>query len=392
MTKARARKALAIFVLSMGVTAVAAWFHVTDGAWVLGEWGLPGFEGMVAVTFGVMGFVIARRTSNPTGFIFTLLGVGSAIQYLTEAYSDAALNPASPLPGVNTTAWIAEWIWVPLVGVVGLLLLVFPDDRIGSRPGRVILRIGVVAAFATFVASAFMAPEIRTWGVDNPYAINSEEGLYDVTFNLSVMIFMLSLLAAAVRLAARLRRATGVRKQQLKWFAYAALFASIGLVFGAIPATSAVGSGFAVLGLIGISIASAIAILKYRLYDIDLVINRTLVYGALTAVLAVLYVVLVFGFQALLSPFTADSDLAIAGSTLAVAALFRPVRARVQDFIDRRFYRSKFDAERTLDAFTRQVRDQVDIDALSEQLTKVVSETMQPAHVSLWLRDAEAQP
>jgi hypothetical protein len=142
--------------------------------------------------------------------------------------------------------------------------------------------------------------------------------------------------------------------------------------------------------LIPISIGAAL--LRYRLYDIDLVINRTLVYGLLTAILATAYVALVFGFQSVMAPFTAESDLAIAASTLAVAALFRPARSGVQAFIDRRFYRSKFDAQQTLDEFSGQLRDEVDLATLSTRLTSVVSSTMQPSHVSVWIRPNEGAP
>jgi hypothetical protein len=134
-------------------------------------------------------------------------------------------------------------------------------------------------------------------------------------------------------------------------------------------------------------ICIARGVLKYRLYEIDVVINRTLVYGALTAVLALTYVALVFGVQTVLSPFTQQSDIAIAASTLAVAALFRPVESRVQDFIDRRFYRRKFDTHRTLERFSAHVRDEVDLEDVTQRLVAVVRETMQPAHASVWSRD-----
>jgi hypothetical protein len=144
------------------------------------------------------------------------------------------------------------------------------------------------------------------------------------------------------------------------------------------------------VGLLLIPLSMGAAILRYRLYDIDVVINRTLVYGALTAVLSGIYIGLVFGFQALLEPFTAESDLAIAGSTLAVAALFRPVRSRTQGFIDRRFYRSKVDRQKTIDEFNSQLRDEVDLSAITQRLAVVVNETMQPSHVSLWLRSGSS--
>jgi hypothetical protein len=380
--------ALVLFATTIVLTAAAAWLHLTaEHTAIADEWGLPGAEGLLAVATALVGFLIARRTSNPTGWIFTTMGLGSAAQYLTEEYSKAALAAGASLPGPGTAAWIAEWIWVPLVGSVGLLLLVFPDDRIESRPGRAIASFLVVGAFTCFLSAAFLSPMVATWNVPNPYHLtgtNQEQA--DAVFIVAVLVMMLSAVAAAIRLIVRLRHATGIRRQQLKWFAYAAVFASISMVFSALPATTAVASKFTVFGIISIAVASAIAVLKYRLYDIDLVINRTLVYATLTAVLAGVYVGLVFGFQAILSPFTAQSDLAIAGSTLAVAALFRPVRARVQDFIDKRFYRQKFDAQRTVDEFNSHLRDEVDLAAVSTRLVDVVNDTMQPVHASIWLR------
>ena len=389
----RGRVAMVLFATTMALTAAAAWLHLTaERTTIADEWGLPGAEGMLAVATAFVGFVILRRTSNPTGWIFTAMGLGSAAQYLTEEYSKAALAAGASLPGPATAAWIAEWIWVPLVGSVGLLLLVFPDDRIESRPGRVIASFLVVGAFMSFLAAAFLSPMVATWNVPNPYHLGgTSQDQADVVFIVAVLLMMLSAVAAAVRLITRLKRATGIRRQQLKWFAYAAIFASISMVFSALPATTAVASKFTVFGIISIAVASAIAVLKYRLYDIDLVINRTLVYASLTAVLGAIYVGLVFGLQTALAPFTAESDLAIAGSTLAVAALFRPARTRVQDFIDRRFYRRKFDAEQTVSEFSERLRDQVDLTSITFQLTDAIRETVQPTQVSVWLR-SEAVP
>lgn len=384
----RGRLAMVLFATTIALTAAAAWLHLTaERTTIADEWGLPGAEGILAVGTALVGVLIARRTSNPTGWIFTTMGLGSAAQYLTEEYSKAALAAGASLPGPATAAWVAEWIWVPLVGSVGLLLLVFPDDRIESRPGRVIASFLVVGAFTSFLAAAFLSPMVATWDVPNPYHfVGTDQEQADAVFIVAVLVMMLSAVAAAVRLIVRLRHATGIRRQQLKWFAYAAVFASISMVFSALPATTEVASKFTVFGIISIAVASAIAVLKYRLYDIDLVINRTLVYATLTAVLGAMYIGLVFGFQAILSPFTAQSDLAIAGSTLAVAALFRPVRTRVQDFIDKRFYRQKFDAQRTVDEFSSHLRDEVDLAAVSTRLVDVVNDTMRPVHASIWLR------
>jgi hypothetical protein len=207
----------------------------------------------------------------------------------------------------------------------------------------------------------------------------------------------------------RLRRARGDERQQLKWFAYVAALMATGFAVAALSLAIAAAGGwdednlptwlgaFGTVGwmtgllalVLALPVAIGVSVLKYRLYDIDVVINRTLVYGSVTALLAGAYLGLVLLFQLAFSPVTEGSGLAVALSTLAVAALFRPARNRVQRLVDRRFYRGKYDAQQTLEGFAARLREEVDLDALRGELTGVVAETMQPAHVSLWLREAE---
>jgi hypothetical protein len=196
--------------------------------------------------------------------------------------------------------------------------------------------------------------------------------------------------AGIVSLVVRYRRAHGVERQQLRWVAGAGCLLVLAAIGGS-AASDWLGQGAGwigiLLGLLGVAVALAIALLRYRLYDLDVVLNRTLVYAALTATLAATYLATVLVLQLLLSGTTGNSGLAVAASTLAVAGLFRPARARIQQVVDRRFYRRKYDAERTVEAFSTRLRDQVDLDALDHELSAVVRDTLQPRHVSLWLRE-----
>ena len=214
----------------------------------------------------------------------------------------------------------------------------------------------------------------------------------------------LCILASAVSLVLRYRRAGTEVREQIKWVAFAALFVGVQFVIdigaslllvpmtasGREPAWLALLDQVGFIMFAGVPIAVGIAVLRYRLYDIDVIINRALVYFPLTAMLALIYVGSVVGMQALFRALTGqESTLAVVASTLAIAALFNPLRRRVQAFVDRRFYRSRYDARKTLEAFSAKLRDQTDLEALNDNLVGVVTETMQPAHVSLWLRDRE---
>jgi hypothetical protein len=266
-----------------------------------------------------------------------------------------------------------------------------------------------VAAVALGAVGGMFAPgeiEADEWpGVENPLAIGGTAGeamrAADV---LGSILFLPIVVAAGVSVVWRLRRARGTERQQLKWFAYAAGLLGVALlVAGAVALAAEAGAKergwlfvvgatgwFAALFVIvvGFPVAIALAVFRYRLYEIDVVINRTLVYGALTALLAGTYLGLVLLFQLVLGPVTQGNGLAVAVSTLAVAALFRPARRRIQDLVDRRFYRRKYDAERALNAFAARLREEVELETLAADLAGVVRETVEPAHVSLWLREA----
>jgi hypothetical protein len=265
--------------------------------------------------------------------------------------------------------------------------MLFPTGRPLSRRWRALAWATVPVGAVLFFGTAFVPGPLDEYpAVVNPYGIESPavKVIGDAAFLALIPIA----LAAIASVVIRFRRAQGVERQQLKWVAAAA--ALLPVVFtGAGLASDAGELGYAMLlgGLLIVAVAVGIAMLRYRLYDLDLVINRTLVYGALTATLAGAYAGGVLLLQFVLQPVTQDSKLAVAGSTLAVAALFRPARARIQTWVDRRFYRSRYDATRTLTAFSTGLRDEVDLEALAGRLRSVVGATMHPAHVSLWLRE-----
>ena len=226
--------------------------------------------------------------------------------------------------------------------------------------------------------------------VVNPLGASGAVGdVTEVMLGLGFPMFALAAILSMASLVVRFRRSAGVERQQLRWMAAAATLVVLGWLLNALldQAFGINSAYFLPIVLLSLPVAAAVAVLRYRLYDLDLVVNRALVYGALTALLAGSYLGLVLLLQEVLSP---DSDFAVAGSTLAVAALVRPARSRIQALVDRRFYRRRYDAAQTVEAFSGRLRDEVELDALSGELRGVVEETMQPAHVSLWLREPEA--
>jgi hypothetical protein len=227
-------------------------------------------------------------------------------------------------------------------------------------------------------------------GIENPIATAGSVGEFFRFLDSATTFSALpAFVACAVGLAVRFRGARGVERQQLKWFTYAAALVAVGFAGSLVVPGGLLADLLFLVGLLALAslpLAASIAILRYRLYDIDDIINRTLVYGALTAALALAYVGCVLVLQRALDSVTTDSDLAVAGSTIAVAALFGPLRARIQGFIDRRFYRSKYDATQTLESFSARLRDEVDLQTLTQDLVEVVDRTMEPRHVSLWLQ------
>ena len=344
---------------------------------------------LVILGFAFVGALVAsRRPENPIGWIFCGGAVAFGLSGLGEAYGVYTLfaEPGALLGGGRTAAWFSVWVWV-LGGVPLIILfpLLFPNGRLLSPRWRIVA-VAAFAAIAFLVVGSMFAPGPMEDlpEVENPYGIGGVAGdVFDAFGALGWLLIVSSLIASATSLVLRFRRSRGIERQQLKWVAAAGVVLVVSFL------SWEVWEGMAPLGILTMVVAAGIAILRYRLYDIDVVINRTLVYGALTATLALAYLGSVLLLQLALRPLTESSNLAIAAATLGVAALFRPARSRIQAAVDRRFYRQKYDAQRTLEAFSARLRDQVDLGALNSELSAVVRETLQPAHVSLWLKTPE---
>jgi hypothetical protein len=385
-SRAAAWLAWSSFALALLILAAGLILRSSDASFFL-------LFALIAAPFAIVGVLVAsRRPRNPIGWLFLAFAVVAAFAVSADRYASYALveHPGS-LPGGAWVAWTASGIWHPAFGFFVFSFLLFPDGRLPSARWRPVAWIAAANYLVGGVLGLLWGP---LFGEFFPYAEPPfrlpDYFVVEVAFTVFIFVNFALLALSAVSLVLRLRRATGVKRQQLKWFVYAvALFA---LVFP--PSVIVLGDGRLIVFLLPLVPASAgIAILRYRLFDIDILINRTLVYGTLTVLLATTYVGSVVGLQAVLRVLSGqESTLAVVASTLAIAALFNPLRRRLQRFVDRRFYRTKYDARKTLEAFGSRLREETDLNALSNDLVSVARATVQPAHVSLWLRpDAEPE-
>ena len=353
---------------------------------------------MVVLSFSTVGAVIAPRlpAHNPVGWLFCAIGFVAAMGLFVAEYAIVTLlaepgSLASKLPGGEALAWVSSWLWVVHLGLFVYLALLFPDGKPPSPRWRLFGWVaGVVCAGGTVAVALWPETAGGITPANSPLGI---EVATDVVNPVETIMLTLGLIALSSVLI-RLRRSKGIEHQQVKWFAYALamLTTSAILYFVASDTMGVVWLEWVcfvlvMVGVVGLPVAVGIAILRYRLYNIDVLINRTLVYGALTATLAAVYAGSIVLLQALLRILAdQESQLAVVASTLAIAALFSPLRRGIQSFIDRRFYRRKYDAAKTQEAFSAKLRDETNLDALRGEVVGVVQETMQPAHVSLWLR------
>jgi hypothetical protein len=342
------------------------------------------------LVFSAVGAIIAsRQPRNAIGWIFCGVGVTLGLNSFAGDYADFWLASGFGNAGLGeSAAWLSSWAWSLLLYVpTSSVLLLFPDGRLPSprwRPVAWGVALGAAGGVAGLALKA--GPLTDFPQISNPYGVAGP--VVGIVGVVGTIVAAGSMVASAVSLIVRLRRTRGEQRQQLKWLAYWGVVAVAALGVGALVIPWSVPASILIMSvaMLGLPIFTGIAIVRHRLYDIDVIINLTLVYAILSATLAVVYF---GGIVVLQRAFTGQDNLpqlAIVASTLAIAALFAPLRRRIQSFIDRRFYRRKYDARKTLETFSTKLREETDLAALSDDLILVIKETMQPAHVSLWLR------
>jgi hypothetical protein len=395
--------ALSVAMFLAGAALTVSSLYVGVATPPSSDWGTAGpLSGLVIflpfLAFPLVGALIAsRRPENPVGWICL-----AACLFWMSIVIESSITGSEPYPVIIDA--LTLWTWVPSVGLLAIyMILLFPDGRLPSRRWRPLAWLsGAVMVLASVAVTLTPGPLPDHPRVHNPLGL---EGYPIVTQALtgSVVLLPICILASATSLVWRYRHSGGEVRQQIKWVVFAASLVgmayAVTLVSGLFltPETFTTGQeaplwlallqDAVLISYAGVPIAVGFAVLRYRLYDIDVLINRTLVYGSLTTMLVAVYVIGVVGLQAILRIFSGqESTLAVVASTLAIAAMFNPLRRRVQAFVDRRFYRKKYDARKTLETFSGRLRDETDLHTLSSHLVAVVRETMQPAHVSLWLR------
>jgi hypothetical protein len=390
------------FVLA-GLAVVLAIFNGLDARTLFADF-LPGLA-LDAIAFATLGAVIAsRRPDHRIGWLLCTIGLGAGLGALGGQYARYGLiTEPGMVVGAALASWWGAWWWIIGFALpVQMLLLLFPTGRVPSPRWRsatwLLVADMVVAAVIVAINPVPFSP--RELPVASPLGIQAPVWSSELLRQLSLLLIAPGPALCIAALTARFRRARGVERQQLKWFIYAGVLILLGVDAGPSLLLQSVLTSDTMLyvnGVVGaivfpcLAAAVALAILRYRLYDIDLIIRRTLVYGVLTALLALAYWGLVVVLQQVLQPLTQGSELAIVGSTLAVAALFQPLRQRVQLTVDRRFYRQRYDAAHTLAAFSARLREEIDLDALGDELVDVIGRTMQPTSFSLWLKNPNAR-
>jgi len=391
----RVRIAFAVLVCAIAIGAFAA------NLWFLDFFGPLIVPALPWLSFAIVGsLLVVRRSGDPIGWLLGAAGALSQVGTLSSAYAYTSLEAGATLPEGELVLWLGYPLWMVVLGLMVAAMVLFPDGRPPNRTFAMLLGAFTALGVIGVVGSAFAdqplgvpQPFAHAGGpprsIANPFALHGLVGdlMFLAASALNVVVALVLIAPAA--LVVRFRRSRGVEREQLKWLTYTAAI-GFGLVLIGFAAPEGIIKFLVQLtGLVGIGllpVAISIAVTRYRLYDIDVIIRRTLIYAALSAVLLGAYFVGLALFQAIVAPITSGNGVAVAISTLAVVGLFQPMRTRIQALVDQRFYRSRYDAERTLDAFSLGLRAEVDLDAVRADLIDAVERTVQPAHASVWLR------
>jgi hypothetical protein len=359
---------------------------------------------MTTMAFPLVGLVIvSRRPGNTIGWLFLVANLGWAISNTAAAYAECS-TLAPTMTGAAAAAWLATWPGALSIAAYVLIVLLFPDGLpLSTRWRRLtwfVIAYGMTdAAMAAFGAGPIQSLLLDGIAMANPLGLGGPLGaamgdLANGPFQLGMLVLFA---VATIGLVLRFRRSRGVEREQMKWLAWAVAITAA-LWISSVPAMMAYGSladapwwvrvwnELSTDSAVVIPIAAGIAITRYRLYDIDRIVSRTVAYGVVTGLLALLFAGLVLALQGLLAPFTAGNGLAVAASTLVVAATFQPLRGRVQRLVDRRFDRSRYDAEAVVGAFVARVRDEVELEALAGEVVRTARRTVAPASAAVWLR------
>jgi hypothetical protein len=375
------------------------------------------FVGTIAMVTAFFAFptigalIISRRPSNTVGWIFCGIGLGTATTSFSAAFTQHALaNHTDTQLIVGLVEMLGNTVWPINLGMGTLLLFLFPTGRLPSPRWRFVFWLDVVmialAVLAAIITPGYQESTPGTSGppdrILNPLGISGIRPLLDAVSGFGGLLFVFCALASVAAIITRYVKSRDIQRQQIKWFALgtAAMVAILVPSIVLIPNENALSNVTFAIGIMMLPVGAGIGVLRYRLFDIDVIINRTLVYGSLTAVLAGVYFLGVVGVQSVVNVLSGRALSGIQGSqspvlivvtTLLIAALFQPLRRRFQRFIDRRFYRSRYDAKKTLDKFGASLRSQIELDNLTDHLLETVEQTMHPAHVSLWLRTPESE-
>jgi hypothetical protein len=399
---------VAMFVASVPLLVLARSAHIPS-SWEANLTVGDLLGGVIFLIFPLVGALIAsRRPRNAIGWILLAEGLLWMFLGMTDYYGLYGVARPGSVPFPVGVAAVNNFMWVPAVGLLGTyVFLLFPDGRLPSRSWRPLAWLsGTVIVLVSILVGLTPGGLQNLGGIRNPFALEGYPWLETVAY-IVLPLLPLCMLASVISLVMRYRRSRGEERQQIKWIAFAASFVGLLYLMAMVcafifPSGAWFQAGSPLwLDLLGyaalssftlVPVAIGFAVLRYRLYDIDILINRTLVYGSITVLLALVYFGGVAGLQRLLAPVAGqDSQLAIVASTLAIAALFNPLRRRTQRFIDQRFYRRKYDAAKTLEQFSSKLRDETDLNALRGDILAVVRETMQPEHVSFWLAPARGK-